>query len=64
MTYQRKTRDVWYLQGKYEGKWETLFECEDGKDAREQLACYRENEPRTLHRIIKVREKLNQSLTF
>lgn len=62
--YQRKTRDVWYLQGKYVGHWETLFECEGAEDARQQLKCYRENEPRTLHRIKKVREKLNQSLTF
>ena len=53
--YQRKTRDVYYLQGMYCGTWEDLFECEDYKDAREQLKCYNENESNP-HRIMKRRE--------
>ena len=56
--YQRKTKDVWYLEGNYGYGWEVMFECEDGRDAREQLRCYRENVPEAQFRIKKVREKL------
>ena len=56
--YKRKTRDAYYLQGNYAGEWEDLFECENGKDAREQLRCYNENESEYPHRIVKRRIKL------
>lgn len=49
-------KDRWYLFGKYNGTWEELFECEDEDDAMKQLACYDENEPNYLHKIVKKTE--------
>lgn len=46
----------YYLQGNYGYGWEDLFECEDKKDAREQLRCYEENEPQYPHRIVRRKE--------
>ena len=57
--YIRKTMDVYILQGFYAGMWEDLFECENARDARENLKGYNENEKGTPHRIIKRRVKIN-----
>lgn len=50
---------IWYLYGKYNNKWEELFECENEEDAMQQLACYDENEPNYLHKIVKLKIKIN-----
>ena len=51
MAYERKTVDVWEIQGNYGFFWETLC-CETTrKDAKAQLRCYNENEPQYAHRI-------------
>jgi len=57
--YQRKTKDVWILQGYYAGYWEELFTEESYKEAKIQLRCYNENEAYYPHRIIKKRIPLN-----
>lgn len=59
--YIRKTKDIYILQGFYAGMWEDLFECETRREAREDLACYNENERDIAHRIIKRRVKINNN---
>ena len=54
----------WYLLGKYNGKWEVLFQCEDEEDAMAQLACYDENEPGNLHKIKSVKTSRGLLKTF
>ena len=54
----------WYLLGKYNGKWEVLFECENEQDALKQLACYDENEPQYLHKIKSVKKSRGMLKTF
>jgi len=56
--YQRKTKDIWIIQGYYGIFWEDLTIEETRKEAREQLKCYNENEPGIAHRIVKTREKI------
>ena len=51
---------IYILQGNYDGSWEDLFECEDRKDAHEQLDCYDENEWNYAHRIVVRRRKENK----
>jgi hypothetical protein len=58
--YQRKTRDVYEIQGDYGYGWEYLCEEETRKDAREQLKCYNENEPQYEHRIKKRRVRIEE----
>ena len=58
MEYVRKTKDVYYLMGNYGYGWEEMFECENWKDAREQLKTYRDNEPQYSHKIVKRRVKI------
>jgi len=58
MSYTRKTRDEYNIEGFYAYGWETVT-CEDTwREAREMLKCYRENEPGTAFRIKKARVKL------
>ena len=58
MTYIRKTRDNFEIQGNYGSFWECVT-CEETRDeAKEMLACYRENEKDTTFRIKKVREAI------
>ena len=58
--YQRKTRDVWEVQGYYgpEYGWECVCSEETWKEARVQVKCYRENEPQYPHRVKLVRERI------
>ena len=56
--YQRKTRDVWMVQGDYGQGWETLCEEETRADAKEQLRCYDVNERQYPHRIKKRLERI------
>lgn len=58
MAYQRKTRDVWKVQGFYYGEWERLTTEETRSEAIAQKKCYDENEREFPHRIKKVRERL------
>ena len=53
--YKRKTKDEWEIQGNYGHGWEMVTTEETYRQAREQLKCYRENEPGTPHRIKCVR---------
>jgi hypothetical protein len=45
MPYQRKTKDVFVIQGRYPGPygWEDECEEETRDEGRAQLKCYREN---------------------
>lgn len=53
MTYVRKTRDEFEIQGNYGHGWETVVTEENAAVAREQLNIYNANEPRYPHRIKK-----------
>jgi len=55
MAYQRKTHDEYDIQGYYGDGWETVTTEETRKAAREQLKCYRENDPHYPYRIKKCR---------
>lgn len=58
MAYQRKTRDVWEVQGLYCGEWERLTTEETRSEAVAQKKCYDENEQGVFHRTKKVRERI------
>lgn len=58
MAYQRKTKDVWEVQGFYYGEWECLTTEETRSEAIAQKKCYDENERGFPHRIKQVRERL------
>lgn len=60
MAYQRKTRDVWEVQGYYCGEWEMLTTEETKLDAHKMCRCYDENEPNVAHRVKKVRERIGE----
>jgi hypothetical protein len=53
--YIRKTIDEYEIQGNYGQGFECVTTEETWKAAREQLKCYRENEPQYSHRIVKKR---------
>jgi hypothetical protein len=55
--YQRKTYDEYEIQGNYGYGWEMVTTEETRQAAKEQLKCYRENEPNAAHRIVKIRVK-------
>lgn len=57
MAYNRKTYDVWEIQGRYNGAWEIETTEVTRKAANETRALYRENMPDYPHRIIKKRVK-------
>jgi hypothetical protein len=56
--YKRKTVDEYEIQGNYGYGWDMVTTEETRKEARAQVKCYRENEPRAAHRIVKKRVKL------
>jgi hypothetical protein len=60
MAYKRKTEDEYQIQGNY--GYGHGFECvtteETWKAAKEQIKCYRENEPGVPFRIVHKRVKL------
>lgn len=58
MARQRKTRDVYEIQGNYGSGWEVVTEEETLKDAKVQLRCYEENESAFPHKIRKRRVKI------
>ncbi len=59
MAYVRKTRDEFEIQSYYSGwGWECVTTEETIKDALEMLKCYRENEPKYAHRIVKKRVRI------
>lgn len=61
MSYIRKTRDYFELQGNYGygHGWECLTAELTIRAARDQRKCYRENEPGTPTRIVKKREPID-----
>ena len=60
MAYQRITRDVWEIQGKYGKEWEYLCTEYTLKDARQTLDDYETNEIQYQHRIRKKRERITE----
>lgn len=58
MTYRRKTRDEWNVQGSYGCGWEDVTAEDSYREARARLREYRENQPQYPHRLIKRRIKL------
>lgn len=60
MAYIRKTEDEYEIQSYTpQGGWELATIEVTRRDAREQLKCYRENEPGTAHRIVKKQVPIN-----
>jgi len=58
MTYQRKTHDLFDIEGVYSYGWECVT-CEETRtEARARLKEYRENEPGITFRIRKYRERI------
>lgn len=55
MTYQRKTYDEYQLHGDYGQGFEEVTAEDTRKAAKEQIKCYRENEPGIAFKIIKKR---------
>lgn len=58
--YIRKTRDVWAIQGCYEGGWEDVTEEITRKEALTNLKLYREADPKIQFRLVKRREKIQK----
>jgi hypothetical protein len=59
--YVRKTRDVFDVEGFYDGRWEPVTAADTRKEARELLNDYRTNEPKIAFRIVKTRENIDLS---
>jgi hypothetical protein len=59
MAYKRKTEDEYNIEGLYSGSWEMVTIEETWSAAKEQVKCYRENEPGTAFRIKKSRVKIS-----
>ena len=60
MSYIRKTKDEWQIQGYYDGEWSTECRCEERADANFLLKTYRENCPKTPFRKICARIPLTE----
>ncbi len=60
MAYKRKTKDYFSIQSYYGSQygWEEMTAENTRKAAKEQVKCYRENEPQYSHRIVLKREKI------
>ena len=56
--YQRKTKDIWVIEGNYGYGWDYLCCYENRAEAKADFRAYRENEPQYSHRIKKKRERL------
>jgi len=56
----RKTEDEYEIHGWYTQGWELVTTETTRPAAREQLKCYRENEPGTSFKIIKRRVPINE----
>ena len=59
--YIRKTKDEYEIQGNYGYGWETVTTEETFRAAKEQVKCYRDNEPGS-HRIKMVRVPIGGTL--
>lgn len=57
MSYQRKTKDEWTIQGLYEGNWWDLTHHETSAEAKKEMKEYDQNESAP-HRIVKRRIKI------
>lgn len=55
MTYVRKTRDEYVIEGNYGYGWDEVCAEDTRRDALARLHEYRENEPRYAHRLRTVR---------
>lgn len=55
MAYIRETEDEYQIHGYYARGWEEVTSETTRKAAREQIKCYRENEPGTAFKIVKRR---------
>lgn len=60
MTYIRKTKDVFTIQGFYEMGWEDVYNCDTFKEAKEAIKSHRENELGVSFKIVKKRERINK----
>lgn len=62
MTYTRKTRDLFVVQGYYGAQygWEDVHAEYSRAEARERLKEYRANEPQYAHRLVTKRERISQ----
>jgi len=58
MAYQRKTRDYWDILGDYGQGFEVVTAETTWKEARNRLREYRMNEPGTVFKTVKRREKI------
>ena len=58
MTYQRKTIDLFTVQGLYCGQWEDETSETSRREGIARLKEYRENMPQYAHRLIKQRERV------
>jgi len=58
MKYQRKTRDVFSVEGYYSMGWETVCSYDTRSDARQGMEEYWDNEKGTMFRIVMSREKI------
>lgn len=59
MTYKRKTRDTWEIQGYYSGQygWECVYTATSFSEAKSIVKDYRNNEPYPF-RIVYKRERI------
>ena len=62
MTYQRKTSDVFVIESNYGYGWEETTASDARREAIEDLKAYRLNQPEYSHRLIKRRERNEQTL--
>jgi hypothetical protein len=58
MAYQRKTIDLFIVQGLYYGQWEDETAETSRREGIERLKEYRQNMPEYAHRLIKQRERV------
>lgn len=63
MTYQRKTTDLFIVQGLYCGQWEDETAETTRAEARQRLTEYRDNMPEYAHRLIKKWERVENDIT-
>lgn len=60
--YRRKTYDEYQIHGDYGQGFEEVTAEATRKEAKTQLACYRENEPGIAFKIIKKRIKIESEV--
>lgn len=46
MTYKRKTKDEYHLEGLWEGQWGYIMAFDTYVEAQREKKCYMENDPR------------------